>query len=93
MAFRFRKTITLLPGVRINLSKSGISTTVGPRGLSVNLKPGRPTRTTVGVPGTGVSQSFTHRDSPEQTEPTFGGGAQIVVLLLVAALAWLVLFR
>jgi len=29
MGFRFRKSIKLLPGIRINLSKSGVSTSVG----------------------------------------------------------------
>lgn len=31
MGFRFSKRITLLPGVRLNISKSGISTSIGPR--------------------------------------------------------------
>lgn len=54
MGFRFRRTIRVLPGVRLNLSKSGVSTSFGPRGLTVTTGHGR-TRTTVGVPGTGVS--------------------------------------
>lgn len=53
---RFRKSIKLAPGVRINLSKSGISTTLGGRGASVNIGK-RGTRTTVGIPGTGLSFS------------------------------------
>ncbi len=56
MAFRFRKTIKLFPGVKINLSKSGISTSIGVPGATVNIgKQG--TRATVGLPGTGVSYS------------------------------------
>lgn len=51
---RFQKRITLLPGVRINLSKSGVSTSLGPHGADVNI--GRDGVTTnAGIPGTGLS--------------------------------------
>lgn len=68
VAFRFRKSIKLFPGVKINLSKSGVSTSVGVPGATVNLKPGRSTRITNGIPGTGlsVSQSIVETDTPHQ---------------------------
>ncbi|STO54391.1 Uncharacterised protein [Canicola haemoglobinophilus] len=51
--FKFRKRIKIAPGISINLSKSGISTTVGVKGLSVNLgKDG--TYLNAGLPGTGI---------------------------------------
>lgn len=34
----FRKSIKILPGVRLNLSKSGVSASLGPRGATVNKK-------------------------------------------------------
>jgi len=50
---RFRKSIKILPGVRVNLSKSGLSTTFGIRGLSVNTgKNG--TYLNTGISGTGL---------------------------------------
>ncbi|WP_066421744.1 DUF4236 domain-containing protein [Gallibacterium salpingitidis] len=53
MGFKFRKRIKVMPGLTINLSKSGISTTVGTKGLSVNLgKKGAYLNT--GIPGTGI---------------------------------------
>ena len=53
MAWKFRKRLTLFPGFRINLSKSGLSATVGIRGLSVNVgKNGAFLNT--GIPGTGI---------------------------------------
>jgi hypothetical protein len=58
MPFRFRKSIKIAKGLKINLSKSGISTTIGGRGASVNISK-RGTRTTVGLPGTGLSYSST----------------------------------
>ena len=57
MGFRFRKSIKLAPGVRINLTKKGVSSvSVGKRGATVNVgKKG--TRGTVGIPGSGLSYS------------------------------------
>jgi hypothetical protein len=54
MPFRFRTSIRIAPGVRLNFSRSGVSTTLGGRGLSVNLGRGG-TRLTTGIPGSGVS--------------------------------------
>ncbi|MEI8238465.1 MAG: DUF4236 domain-containing protein [Actinomycetota bacterium] len=54
MSFRFRRSITIVPGVRLNLSKSGISTSIGPRGATINIGHGR-VSSTVGLPGTGMS--------------------------------------
>ncbi len=54
MAIRFRKSMKIAPGVRVNLSKSGVSTSVGGRGARVNVSK-RGTRTTLSAPGTGLS--------------------------------------
>jgi hypothetical protein len=58
MALRFRKRIKIFPGLWLNLSKSGVSTSIGGKGLTVNIKDGK-TRTTVGLPGTGISYTDT----------------------------------
>lgn len=57
MGFRFRKSIKIAPGVRLNVTKKGISSvSVGKRGATVNVgKKG--TRGTVGLPGSGLSYS------------------------------------
>ena len=54
MGFRFQRRIRILPGLRLNLSKSGISTSIGVRGAHVTVGRGQ-ARTTVGLPGTGLS--------------------------------------
>jgi len=76
MGFRFRKTIKLFPGVKLNLSKSGISTSIGGPGATINISK-RGTRGTVGIPGTGVSYSEnlskpTHTHSAATTDGTQG---------------------
>lgn len=55
MGFRFRKVISVLPGVKINLSKSRVSTSLGGKGATVNVGPDGKRYVTVGVPGTGMS--------------------------------------
>ena len=35
MAWRYRKRLKIIPGVHLNLSKSGVSATIGVRGMSV----------------------------------------------------------
>lgn len=55
---RFRKSIKIMPGVRVNLSKSGVSTSIGGRGATVNVSK-RGLRSTLSVPGTGLSWSST----------------------------------
>lgn len=52
MSFRFRKSVQLFPGVRLNFSRSGVSTTIGVRGAGVTIGP-RGTYANVGLPGTG----------------------------------------
>jgi Protein of unknown function (DUF4236) len=63
---RFRRSIRIFPGLRINVGKRGASVSVGGRGAHVTV--GRTgTRTTVGLPGTGLS--YTHLDKPHQEAP------------------------
>lgn len=54
MAFSFRKTLKVMPGVKLNISKSGLSITLGGRGKSINLgKKGVYVNSS--IPGTGLS--------------------------------------
>jgi Protein of unknown function (DUF4236) len=54
MGLRFRKSFKLAPGVRLNLSGSGIGLAVGPRGASLSFG-SRGTYLNAGIPGTGIS--------------------------------------
>ena len=56
MGFRFFKRIKILPGVYINVGKSGPSLSLGPRGIKTTV--GRKgIRQSFGLPGTGLSYS------------------------------------
>ena len=56
MGLRFRKSVTLCKGVRLNFGKSGMSVTTGTRGFHNTYNFGTGKRTTsIGIPGTGLS--------------------------------------
>lgn len=56
MGFRFRKSINLGGGVRLNFSKRGVGLSVGGKGLRYSVGPSG-SRITAGIPGTGISYS------------------------------------
>src|SRR5262245_41166437 len=51
--FQFRKSIKVLPGVRFNISKSGIGLSLGPKGAHVTTGP-RGTELHLDLPGSGA---------------------------------------
>lgn len=78
---RYRKTITIFPGVKINLSKTGVSTSLGGHGASVNVGTQGQKNITLGIPGTGLSY-----------RAPVGWGILVIVLALavLAGLAFLI---
>lgn len=54
MGFRFRKSVNL-GGVRINFSKSGVGYSYGGKGVRITKKANGGTRTTLSIPGAGIS--------------------------------------
>jgi len=54
MGFRFSNRIRIMPGLKLNLSKTGVSLSAGIRGAHINLGP-RGLYGTAGIPGTGLS--------------------------------------
>ena len=58
MPLRFNHRVRIAPGISLNFGKTGVSTTVGTKGAHVTIGHGH-TRTTVGVPGTGISYTET----------------------------------
>src|SRR4051794_32254324 len=54
MGFRFRQSFKIMPGLRLNLSKTGHSWSLGAPGYTANFRKGR-VRTTASIPGTGLS--------------------------------------
>ncbi len=100
MGFRFRRSLRIAPGLRINLSRSGVSTSIGRRGAWFTFGP-RGTRETIGVPGSGVYYTAQQQPHPEQAphlqqpasvSPRGGSlmlGLIILALLLLVAASFL----
>jgi hypothetical protein len=67
MGFRFQRQIRIVPGVRLNLSKSGIGGSIGRTGLRLGIDAKRRKYFSVGLPGTGLSYRtfFGQRLTPE----------------------------
>jgi hypothetical protein len=68
MSWRFRRRFRVAPGLWLNLSRSGISTTIGTRGLRYTIGR-RGTGATVGLPGSGISYSTYRRYPHHVTAP------------------------
>jgi hypothetical protein len=87
---RFRRTIRLFPGVHLNISKSGVSLSLGGPGATINFnKEG--TQTTLGLPGSGLNYRGDRTKWSQEFSPGSGGSALmrygwIVVLALAAVL-------
>lgn len=56
MPIRFRKSFKIFPGVKVNVSKGGVSVSVGKPGATLNFSK-HGVRQTIGVPGSGVSHT------------------------------------
>lgn len=73
MGFRYRKSINLGAGFRVNLSTKGIGYSWGVKGYRVTKTADGRTRQTVSIPGTGISYVDEHgprrQQSHQQVEP------------------------
>lgn len=56
MPIRFRRSFKIFPGVKVNVSKGGVSVSVGKPGATLNFSK-HGVRQTIGLPGSGVSQT------------------------------------
>ncbi len=60
MGFRFRKSFKIAPGIRLNMSKSGIGMSAGVKGFRVTKRADGRVQRTTSIPGTGISYVETH---------------------------------
>lgn len=80
--FRFRRTLKILPGVRLNFNKRSASVSVGVRGAHYTVGPNGK-RMTVGIPGTGLS----YTDYQAAPRPRRSGAWVLWVLGIIILLA------
>lgn len=87
MAIRLRKSFKVAPGVRVNVSKTGISTSIGGSGLTANVSKNG-TRLTASVPRSGISIS---KNYPHQSQ---GYAKKLLVIIAVTLfIGWILTSR
>lgn len=101
MPLRFRRTMKIAPGVRLNLTKKGVSARVGPKGVGVTVGTSG-TTASAGIPGSGlhVSQKLKKGVAPSHQETAvpvaevrpkrLGFSGWLVVLVIMLGLLWLI---
>lgn len=89
----------IAPGVRLNLTKTGVSARVGPRGAGVSVGSSG-TTVSAGIPGSGLhvsekvkrrpkqehAQSKAH--APHEAETKLGFFGWLVVVIVLSLLVW-----
>ena len=69
MGWRYRRSIKLMPGVRVNLGKTGVSSfSFGGRGMTTNVNR-RGSKTTISLPGTGLSYQTKRTSARSSSKP------------------------
>ncbi len=90
MGLRFRKSISIIPGVKLNFGKTGMSVSTGVPGFRKTFHTSGRVTTSVGIPGTGLyyvdtkntrtqnnRRTQTRQETPSyHSEPTYNAGQQ-----------------
>ena len=80
MGLRFRKSISIMPGVKLNFGKTGMSVSTGVPGFRKTFHTSGKVTTSVGIPGTGLyyvdtkntrTQNNRRNAQPRQETPTY----------------------
>ena len=66
MGLRFRKSFKLAPGVRLNFGKKSFGVSVGGKGMRHTIISTGKHTSTIGIPGSGLSYSYTHGASKKR---------------------------
>lgn len=72
MGIRFRKSVKIAPGVKINFNKKSISTTIGGKGVHHTVSSTGKKTSSVGIPGTGLYYTKTSGGSKKPNSNVTG---------------------
>lgn len=97
MGIRFRKSMKIAPGVRMNIGKKSVGVSVGGKGARYSVSSSGRTTTSASIPGTGLSYVSTSSSKkrstsagPIQASPSRGARVGGIVMLVLAGLALLI---
>jgi hypothetical protein len=83
VGIRFRRSIGIVPGIRLNLGLRSVSISAGVRGLTYTTGT-RGQRVTVGLPGTGLSWTSSLPPGTRAKKPIFYS----ILIIIAIALIW-----
>ena len=82
MGFRFRKSIRLGKGIKLNINSKSTSVTFGSKGFHHTISSTGKTRTTVSIPGTGISYSTTGGQNTNRQTVSYSSKSKSTALVL-----------
>ena len=88
MGFRFRKSVKIAPGVKLNFSKKSTGVTFGGKGFHYTINSKGKKTTTVGIPGTGISYSTSSNSSTGNKKNTKSKKAGIEAMSTPISKKW-----
>lgn len=77
MAFRFRRSVKLGKGIRLNVSKRGVGMSVGTTGFRRSVHSTGRSTSTIGIPGTGLSYVDTKKISAKGKSASGGSSTSV----------------
>ena len=86
MAWNYRKRIKIAPGIHLNLSKGGVSTSIGPKGAKVTFGE-KGTYMNKSIPGTGLYSR--EKMSGSNNSSNSGCAIVLVAIILIIGVAFL----
>lgn len=75
MGLRFRKSIKIAPGVKLNLGTKSAGISIGTKGCRYSLNTSGRRTTTVGIPGTGVYYSHSSSGAKKSSSRSYNSAA------------------
>ena len=71
MALRFRRTVKIAPGLRLNFNKNSVGLSIGPRGAKYTINSSGRRTASVGIPGSGLYYTESTGGGRRKTETEF----------------------
>ena len=83
MGLRFRKSVKIFPGVKLNFNKNSVGLSFGTRGARYSVNSDGRRTTSIGLPGTGLYWTDSRKNPKKKEDVGFFGCLLWVILLPV----------
>ena len=81
MGLRFRKSIKIFPGVKLNFNKKSVGLSFGTRGARYSVNSDGRKTTSIGLPGTGLYWTDSNKNSKNKDDVSIFGCLMWILLL------------